>query len=123
LHEYRDGEEGRDRRLALVWPEWMITGADRVGRDDERTAAVHHPHHNGVVMGRRGPGAFDDRGGTVLPDGPNRKLSAFAGEKQNTGRAGRARNHSQQDLGQAIWGARCRQRAHDLMRAGRIDSC
>ena len=89
----------------------------RIGRDDVRTAAVHHPPYNGAVMAHLGPWAFDVRDGTVLPDGPDRKLFAFAGEKQNAGRAGRVRNRSEQDLGQAIRGPGGRQRVHDLMRA------
>src|SRR6201996_1592693 len=62
LHDYRDGEDGRDRRVALVPSSWTMTRVGRIGRDDVRTAAVHHPPDDGAVMAHLGPRAFDGRG-------------------------------------------------------------
>ena len=121
LHDYRNGEDGQDRRGAC--PVRVDDDpSSRIGRDDVRTAAVHHPPDDGAVMAHLGPRAFDGRGVTVLPDGPDGQLFAFAGEEQNAGRASRVRNRAEQDLGQAVRGPRRRQRVHDLMRADGVDS-
>ena len=109
LDEYWDGKGGRDRRL-------------RLGCDDNWTRPRRHPRYDGAIVPDLGPRTLDRRNVTAFPDSPNRKPVAFVGEEQNPARAGRARNHSQQDRGQAIPGVRRRQRVHDLMRADGIDS-